>query len=235
MQGTFNERLNSANEQIDINNSEFIGDYYSKLKTAMDSISSTELGEIVSVLKHAAANHKMIFICGNGGSAATASHMACDLAKGTRIPNFPYFRVICLNDSMAQLSAWSNDTNYDNSFSGQLEGLGQPGDILITISGSGNSPNVLSAARTATVLGMTNIGFVGFQGGKLKNLVDYSIIIPANAIEQVEDVHMSLVHSIATALRQSIRATLATKSESETRTITGKEFPVPSDLVTAAR
>lgn len=233
MQRILPDHTSLNNEQTEIDNSQYITDYYSELKTSLDSISSTELGEIVSVLKQAAATHKMIYICGNGGSASTASHMACDLAKGTRIQGFPFFRVICLNDSMSQLTAWSNDTNYDNSFSGQLEGLGRPGDILITISGSGNSPNVLSAAQTAAQLGMTNVGFIGFQGGKLKNVVDYSIVIPARTIEQVEDVHMTLVHSIATALRLSIRATLAAKSETEAET-TGKT-KTESELATAVR
>lgn len=216
MRHTFSDFLTTEEEQLELNNSQYISQYYNELKTSLDSISAVELGEIVAVLKRTAADNKMIYICGNGGSAATASHMACDLAKGTRIPGFPYFKAICLNDSMAQLSAWANDTSYDNCFSGQLEGLGQPGDVLITISGSGNSGNVLKAAQTAEQLGMTNIGFIGFQGGKLKNLVDYSIVIPAQNIEQVEDAHMSLVHSIATALRSSIRASLKARADKKT-------------------
>ncbi|MDB5082697.1 MAG: hypothetical protein JWP00_4621 [Chloroflexi bacterium] len=208
MLDTISAFLNPAEENSVLNNSQYISQYYSELKNSLDSISPVALGEIVSVLQQAAANHKMIYICGNGGSASTASHMACDLAKGTRIAGFPYFRAIALTDSMSQLSAWANDTHYDNCFSGQLEGLGQPGEILIAISGSGNSANVLSAVTTARQLGMTTIGFVGFQGGKLKDMVEHSIVIPAENIEQVEDVHMSLVHSIATALRLSIRATL---------------------------
>jgi D-sedoheptulose 7-phosphate isomerase len=215
MLNTIYEYLTNEEDPAELNNSQYISQYYSELKTSLDSISPVTLGEIVAVLKRAAAHHKMIYICGNGGSAATASHMACDLAKGTRIAGFPYFRAIALTDSMAQLSAWANDTSYENCFSGQLEGLGQPGDILIAISGSGNSANVLSAVATAEQLGMTTIGFVGFQGGKLKPMVDYSIVVPANNIEQVEDAHMTLVHSIATALRSSIRASLKARSKAE--------------------
>ena len=213
MKPTFSDYRTLDEEQQELNNSQFIRQYYAELKDSLDSISPVALGEIVTVLKRAAAQHKMIYICGNGGSASTASHMACDLSKGIRYPGFPYFRAIALTDSMSQLSAWANDTTYANCFSGQLEGLGRPGDVLIAISGSGNSENVLNAAITAEKLGMTTIGFIGFGGGKLKNLVDYHIVIPAQNIEQVEDVHMSLVHSIATTLGKSIRASLAAPSE----------------------
>lgn len=215
MRYIFSEYPTIEIQELEANNSQYISQYYRQLETSLNSISPVALGEVVSILKDAAAKHKTIYICGNGGSAETASHMACDLAKGTRIPGFPYIRAFALTDSMAQLSAWANDTSYDNCFSGQLEGLGQPGDILIAISGSGNSANVLRAVETAEELGMTSIGFIGFQGGKLKHLVDYPIVIPAENIELVEDVHMSLVHSIATALRSSIRATLEFKESRE--------------------
>jgi D-sedoheptulose 7-phosphate isomerase len=224
MRYRFSEYPTIETQELETNNSQYISQYYSQLETSLKSISPAALGEVVSILKDAAANHKTIYICGNGGSAETASHMACDLAKGTRIAGFPYIRAFALTDSMAQLSAWANDTSYDNCFSGQLEGLGQAGDILIAISGSGNSANVLKAVETAEELGMTSIGFIGFQGGKLKHLVDYPIVIPAENIELVEDVHMSLVHSIATALRSSIRATLKFKASQELK----------GELITAA-
>lgn len=225
MRYNFSDYSSIDAQELEPDNAQFVSQYYQQLETSLNSISAEAVGEVVAILKDAASRHKTIYICGNGGSAETASHMACDLAKGTRIPGFPYIRAFALTDSMAQLSAWANDTSYDNCFSGQLEGLGQPGDILIGISGSGNSANVLKAVETAEQLGMTSIGFIGFQGGKLKDLVDYPIVIPAENIELVEDVHMSLVHSIATALRSSIRASLLAKANRETK----------SELVAAAR
>lgn len=225
MRYIFSDYPTIDSQELEPDNAAYISQYYGQLEACLKSISAEDVGEVVAILKDAAARHKTIYICGNGGSAETASHMACDLAKGTRIPGFPYIRAFALTDSMAQLSAWANDTSYDNCFSGQLEGLGQSGDILIAISGSGNSGNVLKAVETAEQLGMTSIGFIGFQGGKLKGLVDYPIVIPAENIELVEDVHMSLVHSIATALRSSIRASLMAKANREAQ----------SELVAASR
>jgi D-sedoheptulose 7-phosphate isomerase len=181
---------------------QYISTYFTGLREAINSISMSEVSMVVEIILEAGKRGNRIFICGNGGSAATASHMACDLAKGCRVEGFQPFKAFALTDSMAQLTAWANDTSYENCFAGQLEGLGQPGDLLIAISGSGNSANVLKAVETARKLGMTSIGLAGFQGGKLKGLVDYSMVIPASNIEQVEDVHMILEHTIATTLRQ---------------------------------
>jgi D-sedoheptulose 7-phosphate isomerase len=155
----------------------------------------------IELIMEAGANGNLVFICGNGGSASTASHMACDLAKGTRMPDFPAFRAIALTDSLPQLTAWANDNGYENCFAGQLEGLGRAGDLLIAISGSGNSPNVLRAVEVAKELGMTTLGLAGFNGGQLGQMVDYALIIPAPTIEQVEDVHLILEHVICSTIR----------------------------------
>lgn len=189
-----------------------IDEYLDGLRTAINSIKSEELAQVVDLLISAGERGSLIFICGNGGSASTASHMACDLGKGSRVPGFPILRTIALNDALPQLTAWANDTSYDNCFAGQLEGLGKRGDLLIVISGSGNSPNILNAVETARTLGITTIGFAGFQGGKLKSMVDHCIVIPASNIEQVEDAHLALNHSVAVTLRATLRERAAKSS-----------------------
>lgn len=192
---------------------EHINDYLAGVQTALATVSPAQVAAIVEVLLDAAQTGKMIFICGNGGSASTASHMACDLGKGCRMPGFPSFKAIALTDSMSQVTAWANDTSYENCFSGQLEGLASPGDVLVSISGSGNSPNVLKAVEVAKTLGMTTIGWSGFKGGKLAGMVDYGIVTPASNIETVEDLHMILEHTVSTTLRRTIQARTGQYSE----------------------
>jgi D-sedoheptulose 7-phosphate isomerase len=200
-------------QSLEIISRHHISTYLSGLQAALTGVSATEISKIIEVILEAGNLGKMIFICGNGGSASTASHMACDLAKGARIDGFPPFRAIALTDSMSQLTAWANDTNYENCFAGQLEGLARPGDLLIAISGSGNSPNVLKAVEAAKKLEMTTIGFVGFKGGKLKPMVDHSVVVMAANIEQVEDVHMILEHTICTTMRGILQERISTYFE----------------------
>jgi D-sedoheptulose 7-phosphate isomerase len=180
----------------------YVHNYLYELQNVLDQIPSGQVAQLVELIIEAGARGQMIFICGNGGSASTASHMACDLGKGARMPGFPSFRAIALTDSLPQLTAWANDTSYDNCFAGQLEGLGRPGDLLIAISGSGNSPNVLKAVEVAKELGMITLGLAGFKGGKLGQMVDHALVVPAPTIEQVEDAHLILEHTICTTIRR---------------------------------
>src|SRR5690606_27086931 len=128
-------------------------------------------------------NHKQIFIMGNGGSAATASHFVCDLAKNTRQPGWPGFRVIGLTDNMSIFSAYANDEGYENVFKQQLNNLLQPGDIVIAISGSGKSQNVIEAVEFANKLGAVTVGLTGMTGGTLKRISQLSVHIPNQRIE----------------------------------------------------
>ena len=168
----------------------------------MDSIQKA-----IDVLHEARLNGRKVFIMGNGGSAATASHFACDLGKGTLMPGLPRFRVIALTDNMSLFSALANDFGYDQVFCEQLKSLIQPGDVAIGISGSGNSANVLNAILAARELGAITIGFVGFDGGRLKSMVDRCVHVPCDCMEQVEDVHLILEHLISTCLRQAMDQT----------------------------
>jgi D-sedoheptulose 7-phosphate isomerase len=147
-----------------------------------------------------------IFLVGNGGSAATASHWACDLAKGTRMGGAPTFRVMPLTDNVPLLTAWGNDTSYDRVFAEQLVSLARPGDLVALISASGNSPNVLLAAEAAQSLGVTTLALTGRTGGKLRRMVDLALRVPSDSIELVEDAHMVIAHSVCVALREQLRS-----------------------------
>ena len=147
-----------------------------------------------------------VFVLGNGGSAATASHFVCDLAKGTRTDGFPAFRAVSLTDNVPLMTAWANDTSYDRVFAEQLAALVRPGDIVVAISASGNSPNVLAATRVARQLGATTIALTGHSGGRLGRLAELTIRVPARSIEQVEDAHLAIAHSLCVALRVRLRA-----------------------------
>lgn len=150
-----------------------------------------------------------IFIVGNGGSAATASHFACDLAKGTQVPEATPFRVVALTDNVALITAWANDTGYERVFGEQLRPLGRAGDVLVAISASGNSPNILYAVEVARTLGMHIIALTGTTGGALAPAGDVAIQVPGGSIEQVEDAHTAIAHSLCVALRQHIQSEVA--------------------------
>src|SRR5512133_1887830 len=169
-----------------------IDKYLQDIKDTIDQIPVERIDEVISILQEARINHKQIFIMGNGGSASTASHFVCDLAKNTRKKNMPNFRAIGLTDNMAIFSAYGNDEGYENVFSQQLNNLLQAGDVVIAISGSGNSLNVIKAVELANRRGATTVGLTGLTGGRLKNLAKHVIYVPNFRIDQVEDIHLML-------------------------------------------
>jgi len=187
---------------------DFSKDYLDKLRLNLDKLDSSRIEKVVDVLINAWKNNKQIFIIGNGGSAATASHLACDLAKGTLKgfydPTEKRFRVISLADSMPILTALANDVGYDNIFSQQLSNLITPGDVLIVITGSGNSENILRAINLAQNYKATTIAFLGSDGGKAKGLVDHYIIYEENHYGRIEDAHSILCHLISAWLRERL-------------------------------
>jgi len=177
-------------------------DYMTTLRDVLDRLPIDEINRVVDEILDAGERGSTIFLLGNGGSAATASHFACDLAKGTRRPGLRPFRVIALTDNVPLITAWGNDTAYDRIFAEQLRPLAQPDDLVIGISGSGNSPNVLEAIRVAREAGARTIGWTGFRGGKIKDLVDVCVIVPSDCMEQIEDTHLIMEHALCTALRK---------------------------------
>lgn len=162
--------------------------------------------EMVEQLQRARMSGKQIFIIGNGGSAATASHFACDLGKNIVVPHLPRVRVQSLTDNMAFFSACANDYGYESVFAEQLANLLQPNDIVIAISASGNSRNILKAIEFAQRCNAFTIGWSGYEGGQLARLADLAIVVPNDCIEQIEDTHLILAHMVTVALRQAVNA-----------------------------
>lgn len=186
---------------------EIVNNYLDDIKKTIEEIPVSCIDDIINVLHNARVNHKRIFIMGNGGSASTASHFVCDLAKNTRHSGWPEFRVIGLTDNMAIVTAYANDEGYQNVFAMQLKSLMEPGDVIIAISGSGNSANVLHAVEYANANGGITIGFTGMTGGKLKNMVQYGIYVQNDHIDEVEDIHLMMEHIICRVLmdREAIK------------------------------
>lgn len=176
--------------------------YLHELQTMINRLDPAPIAAAIDRLHRARLDGRHVFVMGNGGSASTASHMACDLAKNTRGDAWPLFKVFCLNDNMALLSALSNDYGYENAFVRQLEPLLATGDVVVAISTSGNSPNVLRAAELARERGASVVALTGFDSGQLAALADVLLHVPSNSIEHVEDAHLMLQHLMASALRQ---------------------------------
>lgn len=180
----------------------YMRNYIEELEDALDQMHLEPVEKLIHILHDARMEARQVFIMGNGGSASTASHFACDLAKSTRQKGWFHFRVIGLTDNMASFSAYANDDGYDNVFVHQLDALLQPNDIVIGISTSGNSPNILNAIRLANERQALTVGFTGFDGGDLGSIAQINVHVPSNMIEQVEDVHLILEHMICTSLRE---------------------------------
>lgn len=184
--------------------------YVKELQRVLEVLPIKEIEQVCDVLYQAYHRDKTVYLFGNGGSAALASHIACDLGKGTFAPNhIPLpgvrrFKALSITDNMPMVSAWANDTAYENIFAEQLANFIQPGDVAFGISGSGNSPNVLSALELARRLGATTVGLTGFGGGKMRKLLDYAIITPSSNMQQIEDTHLIIAHIIFLTLQKEI-------------------------------
>lgn len=179
-----------------------IHQYIVDLKDTLDLLPLERIDKAIHILHEARLHGRQVFIMGNGGSASTASHFVCDLGKNTRHASWPPFKVIGLADNMASFSAYANDEGYASVFAQQLAPFVQPDDVVIGISTSGNSPNVLAAIELANEAGALTIGFTGFEGGQLSPMVDLDLHVPSQCIEQVEDIHLMLEHLIVSVLRQ---------------------------------
>ena len=179
--------------------------YWHELASIMQAMPFDTLTKAAELLLDCYRRGSTVFMLGNGGSAATASHFACDLAKGTQAAGLPAFRVVSLSDNVPLMTAWANDTNYERIFAEQLVTLIRPADIVIAISASGNSPNILAAARMARQSNAITLALTGQDGGKLSRLADFTIYVPSQSIEQVEDAHLVIAHSLCVVLREHLR------------------------------
>jgi D-sedoheptulose 7-phosphate isomerase len=171
-----------------------VADYLARLGRSLEGISREDIAELGEILYRAYHLGSSVFIVGNGGSASTASHMAADLAKNTIGPHMRRFRVMSLNDNIALVTALANDDGYENVFREQLVNLIQPGDVLIAISASGNSANILGAVEYAAARGSQTIGLLGFEGGRAMELVDKAVLVRSSDYGVIEDAHLVLNH-----------------------------------------
>lgn len=172
--------------------------YINKLKESIDNIDHSAIDAIIELLEKAEKNGDVIYFIGNGGSAATASHFATDMSVGLRLRKIRNFNTVCLSDNVATVTAVSNDVGYENVFYAQLINRLRPNDLLIAISASGNSPNIIRACEYAKKVGAKIVGCTGFDGGKLKALSDVNFHVATEKGEYgiVEDLHMMLDHII---------------------------------------
>lgn len=174
----------------------FPASYKGALLKAVDTIDLGSVSKAIEVLMEARARGGTIFVCGNGGSASTASHFVCDMVKGASFQRASRFRIMALTDSMATISAYSNDVSYDCIFTEQLKNFAQPGDVIMAISGSGNSANVVKAVEYARSAGCRTIALTGRDGGKLGPLAELQIRVAEPHMGRIEDGHMIVCHMI---------------------------------------
>lgn len=173
-----------------------VDEYFQEISRIVSRIPQEPIDRLVSLLRQAREENRIIFCCGNGGSSGNASHFVNDVIKCTIKEGHPRYRLISLTDNVPTLTAYANDVSYDVVFSEPLQSLGREGDILLTISGSGNSPNVLLAVETAKRMGMQTIGLSGYQGGKLASLCDVSVVVPSDSMQIIEDAHLIILHAV---------------------------------------
>ncbi len=175
-----------------------------EVRAALDEVPAAAVERVVEAILLAQAGGRHVYILGNGGSASTATHFACDLSKATIVAGRSRLRVTCLSDNVALLTAWANDDSYNRVFAEPLVNLVDPDDIVIAISASGNSPNVLEAIKVSNEMGALTVGLVGFDGGQLQDLVDLSIHIESRDYGVVEDCHLVLEHAITASTREGL-------------------------------
>jgi D-sedoheptulose 7-phosphate isomerase len=189
-------------------------EYFQMYKDVIAQLPYPTVDEIIEELLLRYEQGRAVFLFGNGGSASLASHMACDLGKGTIVNGGAQtrFRVVALTDNIPLMTAWANDASYERIFAEQLQNLVYPGDVAFAISGSGNSPNILAALKVARAAGAVTMGLTGFQGGKMKELCDYCVVVPSNNMQVIEDFHLSVAHAMFSVIRDRILQSTAVPS-----------------------
>jgi D-sedoheptulose 7-phosphate isomerase len=182
----------------------FTSRFVEGITSALEALDVEAVDRVVTTLSRARADGQVIFVAGNGGSAATASHWVNDLAKATRSAGLPYVRAISLTDSTPWMTALANDEGYERVFAGQLENMARAGDVLVVISASGNSPNLVRAVEFARANGVETIGLLGFDGGLLRTMVDHSVWIetPLGAYGLAENIHSVVCDLVTSCLAQ---------------------------------
>ena len=175
--------------------------YFAEVAGVLGRVDAAAVERLIDDIRRARDAGGMIYTLGNGGSAATASHLALDLAKNTRRPDRANLRVFALTDNAGLLTAWANDAHYEEVFSAQLDAVVRPDDLVVAISASGNSGNVLAAVRVARAAGARTFGVTGYEGGRLVREADDCVVVPSENMQAIEDAHMAIVHAVMCALR----------------------------------
>lgn len=180
-------------------------EYLSALQEVLQRVDHAVIDQMTEVIWRAYEAGKTLFLFGNGGSAALASHFACDIGKGTIVGHERRLKTVALTDNVPLITAWANDKSYEDIFSEQLDGLAEKDDIALAISGSGNSPNVIKALQTARRLGLQSLVLTGFAGGKAKPLADLCLVVPSDSMQHIEDAHLCATHAIFLAIRERMK------------------------------
>ncbi|MBI5630312.1 MAG: SIS domain-containing protein [Elusimicrobia bacterium] len=176
--------------------------YRGQITAQWEGLDLELVGRMAAVIVEAQAKGRTIYVIGDGGSAASASHIAVDFSKTAARTDQPLVRCLSLCDNNAFITAVGNDISFDAVFSRQLENILKPGDVVLMLSGSGNSPNLISAAKFAKARRAKTLAWLGFDGGKLKSLADLALLVPSDQYGVIEDMHMSLAHIITFYLKQ---------------------------------
>ena len=179
-------------------------DYLLAVQDVLAHLDHEVVDRMIDVIWRGYEEGRTLFVFGNGGSAALASHFACDIGKGTVAGRAKRLKTIALTDNVALITAWANDKAYEEIFSEQLESLAEKGDIALAISGSGNSPNVIRGLEAGRRLGVQTLVLTGFAGGRAKALADLCLIVPSDSMQHIEDAHLCATHAIFLAIRQRL-------------------------------
>ena len=181
---------------------DFVHAYVDDVKSLLDKVDAAEVERMVEALLEAWRHGRRVLFMGNGGSSSTVSHIVNDLSKNIHLVAGKPLRALCLSDNTPLLMAWANDTAWENVFAPQVECWAEPGDVVIGVSGSGNSMNVINGIEAANRKGAVTFGLAGYRGGKLKATAHYCLIVECDNMQRIEDVHMILLHVLFSALLQ---------------------------------
>jgi len=180
-------------------------EYLLAVQDVLERLDHAIIDQMVEAIWRGYEAGRTLFLFGNGGSAALASHFACDIGKGTIAGGERRLKTIALTDNVALITAWANDKSYQDIFSEQLDGLAEKGDMAMAISGSGNSPNVLRGLEVARKIGLQTLVLTGFAGGRAKALGDLCLVVPSNSMQHIEDAHLCATHAIFLAIRERMK------------------------------
>jgi D-sedoheptulose 7-phosphate isomerase len=180
-------------------------EYLSAVQDVLERVDHAVIDQMAEAVWRGYEARKTLFLFGNGGSAALASHFACDIGKGTIAGREKRLKTIALTDNVPLITAWANDKSYEDIFSEQLDGLAEKGDVAMAISGSGNSPNVIKGLQAARRLGLQTLVLTGFAGGKAKPLADLCLVVPSDSMQHIEDAHLCATHAIFLAIRERMK------------------------------